>query len=224
MEEVKNVQVNSQRHNVWLKGQRAIYHIQFFDPVKAQAFDVSLNFFDADFKLMRRIDARAGVFVDDQWVFQDVMEQKRNPGDGAYAVQFFEQLAVVLDFEPEDLKQVVKESDAMSFLELAEYIETAESEGYDATSYRVDLHAKIAYPLVCIILSVIAVSIAGRGRRGENLAIVVVTGIGLAFCFWVLHGFCLSLGYAGMLPPLVAAWLPNLTYFFAAVALLLRAE
>jgi lipopolysaccharide export system permease protein len=135
-----------------------------------------------------------------------------------------DRLPVALDFVPQDLKRIVKASDEMNLLELADYIETAESEGYDATSYRVDLHAKIAYPLVCIILSVIAVAVAGRGRKGENLAIVVVIGIGLAFCFWVLQGFCLSLGYAGMMPALVAAWLPNLTYCFAAAALLLRAE
>jgi lipopolysaccharide export system permease protein len=152
------------------------------------------------------------------------MEQVRNAEDGSYTVRFLERLPVALDFKPQDLKRVVKASEEMNLLELADYIETAEAEGYDATSYRVDWHAKIAYPLVCIILSIIAVAVAGRGRRGENLAIVVVTGIGLAFCFWVLHGFCLSLGYAGMLPPLLAAWLPNLTYCFAAAALLLRAE
>jgi lipopolysaccharide export system permease protein len=112
----------------------------------------------------------------------------------------------------------------MNLVELGDYIRTTESEGYDATPYRVDWHAKIAFPLVCIIMAVIAATIAGRGRRGENLVIVVVTGIGLAFCFWVLHGFSLSLGYAGMLPPLVAAWLPNMIFFLTAAVLLLRAE
>jgi len=224
LEEVKNVQVNAQRQDIWLKGQRAIYHIQFFDPVRMRAFDVSLSFFDADFKITRRIDAREGEYLEEQWVFSDVMEQVRHPEDGSFAVRNLDQLILPLDFEPLDLKHVVKDSDEMSLPELADYIQTAKSEGYDATPYRVDLHAKIAYPLVCVILSIIAVSIAGRGRRGENLAIVVVTGIGLAFCFWALHGFSLSLGYAGMLPPLIAAWLPNFIYFFTAAVLLMRAE
>ena len=168
MEEVKDVRVNAQRQNVWLKGQRSIYHIQFYDPVKVRAFDVSLNFFDDQFRLTRRIDAREGAFVENQWVFFDAMEQVRNAGDGSYAVRFVERLPVALDFRPQDLKRVVKASDEMNLLELADYIETAEAEGYDATSYRVDLHAKIDYPLVCIILSIIAVAIAGRGRRGAG--------------------------------------------------------
>jgi len=224
MEEVKKVQTTSRRKNIWLKGHRSIYHIQFFDPVRLKAFDVSLNFFDDDFRLTRRIDAREGEYTEGHWVFREAMEQVRNPDDGSFVVRHRDQMSVPLDFEPLDLKRVAKASDEMSLPELADYIQTAESEGYDTTTYRVDFHAKIAYPLVCLILSAIAVAIAGRGKRGENLAIVLVTGIGLAFCFWVLHGFSLSLGYAGMLPPLVAAWLPNLTYFFTAVVLLLRAE
>lgn len=224
LEEVKKVQVNAQRQNIWLKGQHAIYHIQFFDPVRMRTFDVSLYYFDQDFRMMRRVDAGEGEYREGKWVFEDVMEQVRNSEDGSFTVQHHDQMILPLNIEPMDLKRVVKNSDEMSLLELADYIQTAESEGYDATSFRVDWHAKVAYPLVCVILSVIAVSIAGRGRRGENFAIMVVTGIGLAFCFWVLHGFSLSLGYADMLPPLVAAWLPNVIYFFTAAVLLLRAE
>ena len=158
------------------------------------------------------------------WVLHDLMEQKRNAEDGSFRALHLDELTLQLDLTPADLRRMIKESDEMSLFELGDYIRTTESEGYDATPYRVDWHAKTAYPLVCIILSVIAVTIAGQGRRGENLAIVVVTGIGLAFCFWVLHGFSLSLGYAGMLPPVVAAWLPDIIFFFVAAVLLLRAE
>jgi lipopolysaccharide export system permease protein len=224
LEEVEKAQVVAQRQNIWLKGQHAIYHIQFFDPVRMRAFDVSLYYFDDDFRMMRRIDAGQGDYLNEKWVFHDVMEQVRNTEDGSFTVQHHDQLAIPLNFEPMDLKRVVKNSDEMNLMELADYIQTAESDGYDATSFRVDWHAKVAYPLVCVILSIIAVSIAGRGRRGENFAIMVVTGIGLAFCFWVLNGFSLSLGYADMLPPLVAAWLPNVIYFFTGAVLLLRAE
>ena len=224
MQQVKKFWVDHQQRNIWLKGQRSIYHIQFFDTNKMRAFDVSLNFFDEEFKVQRRIDASEGEYTDGQWVFKDVMQQTRNPTDGTFDVAHLESLIMPLDFEPTDLKRVIRESSEMGLLELSEYIETAESEGYDATTYRVDFHAKIAYPLVCIILAVIAVAISGRGRRGENLAIVVVSGICLAFCFWVLNGFCLSLGYASMLPAIVAAWLPILIYALTATVLLLRAD
>jgi len=224
MQHIKKFLVNRQESNIWLKGHHAIYHIGHFDPVHNRMIDVSLTFFDDGFRITRRIDAREGRYIKNHWVLQDVMEQMRNAPDGAFDVQHIDQLTLQLDIVPADLKRVIKESDQMSLMELGDYIHTTESEGYDATPYRVDWHAKIAFPLVCIILSVLAVTIAGRGRRDENLSIVVVTGIGLAFCFWVLRGFSLSLGYAGMLPPVVAAWLPNMIFIFAAAVLLLSAE
>lgn len=222
--EVENVQADAEQHNLWLRGRQAIYHIAFFDAARQQAFDVSLTFFDDDFQFKRRIDARQGEYVDGRWHFRDVMDQARQAEDGSFQVTYRDRLDMPLDFAPSDLMRVVKESEAMNLLELGDTIRAAETEGYDATAYRVDWHAKTAFPPVCMILAVIGVTIAGRGRRGENLAIVVVSGIGLAFCFWVLNGFSLSLGHAGMLPPVVAAWLPSLMYFFLAVALLLRAE
>jgi len=224
MEHVKKLWVEYQQRNIWLKGHHAIYHIAHFDAARNRMIDVSLTFFDADFRMTRRIDAREGDYIENHWVLHDVMEQERNTKDGSFRVGHLDQMTLKLDITPADLRRVIKESDEMSLLELGDYIRTTESEGYDATPYRVDWHAKLSYPLVCIILSVIGVTIAGRGRRGENLAIVLVTGIGLAFCFWVLHGFSLSLGYAGMLPPVVAAWLPNVIFIFAAAALLIRAE
>jgi lipopolysaccharide export system permease protein len=224
LEEVEKVQVVGERHNVWLKGPRAIYHIGFFDAARERAFDISLSFFDADFRLSRRVDAAEGEYVEDEWVLREVMEQTYQSKEGTYHVTHHDRLALALAVAPEDLKRVIKDSSEMSLLELGDYIHIAESEGYDATAYRVDWHAKTAFPLVCVLLSVLAVTIAGRGRRGENLAIVVVTGIGLAFCFWVVNGFSLSLGHAGMLPPPVAAWLPNLMFLFLTVFFLLRAE
>lgn len=224
LEEVEKEPFRAERHNVWLKVSRAIYHIGFFDTLRGRAFDISISYFDADFRIKRRVDAAEGEFAMGEWILWDVMDQTRRPEDGSYQVRHHDQLAMALEVAPDDLKRVIKESDEMSLLELGDYIHTVESEGYDATAYRVDWHAKTAFPLVCVLLSVIAVTIAGRGRRGENLAIVVVTGIGLAFCFWVLNGFSLSLGHAGMLPPLVAAWLPMMIYGFLAAVLLLRAE
>ena len=58
------------------------------------------------------------------------------------------------------LKRVAKKSEEMSFKELFEYIRNIESEGYDATPYRVDFHAKFALPVACLIVSVVRTILA----------------------------------------------------------------
>jgi lipopolysaccharide export system permease protein len=112
----------------------------------------------------------------------------------------------------------------MNFKELYAYVQAVESEGYDATPYRVDLHAKFALPVACIILCLIATGIAAKRRSREALSIVIAYGIGVVFLYWILHSFCLSLGYGGMLPPVIAAWISNFVFSCFAVFNLLTAE
>jgi lipopolysaccharide export system permease protein len=88
----------------------------------------------------------------------------------------------------------------------------------------VDLQAKIAFPFVCIILCTLALGIGVHKKLQENLALVVALGIGVAFLYWTLYSFCLSLGYGGVLPPFVAAWTTNVVFFSAGVLNLLYIE
>jgi lipopolysaccharide export system permease protein len=152
------------------------------------------------------------------------MEQRLNKPAGDYDVEFEARRYEPFEFLPEDLKRVAKKSDEMNFMELLEYIKDVESEGYDATSYRVDLHAKIAFPLVSIILCLVATGIAAKRKIREGLALNIVYGIGLMFLYWIFYSFCLSLGYGGVLLPVIAAWTANFIFLCIGIFYLLIAE
>ena len=124
----------------------------------------------------------------------------------------------------DDLKRVMRKSEEMSFKELLSYIEKVETEGYDATSYRVDLQAKIAFPFVCIVLCLVATGISFRGRISEGLPVVIAYGLGIVFLYWIFNSFCISLGYGEMLPPLIAVWTANLIAACVGVLILLYVE
>ncbi|MBL0715843.1 MAG: LPS export ABC transporter permease LptG [Desulfosarcina sp.] len=224
LEAGNKVHDKSRKQDVWLRGDRLIAHIRHFDPDQSSALDVSINFFDRNFRLIRRIEARRILFQATQWSCHDTMEQVLNPNDGSSAIIHHDQMTTPVYFQLDELKHGIKAASEMGVFELAEYIRTVASEGYDTTALRVDWQAKIAFPLVCVIMAVMAASIAGRTRRGDGLATVVVMGIGLAFCFWVVQGFSLALGYAAMLPPVLAAWIPNLIYAGTTAIFLIRAE
>jgi lipopolysaccharide export system permease protein len=220
----KQIKVNSPQQDVWMRGDDFIAHIRYFDANRSLAFDVNLNFFDTQFRLVRRIEARRVQFSQAQWTCYDTIEQTLNPIDGGVRVVRYAQMDAPAYFALEDLKQGVKPADEMGLIELAAYIRTVAAEGYDTTSLRVDWQAKIAFPLVCILLAVLAAAIAGRPRRGQGLAILVVAGLGVAFFFWVVRSFSLALGYAAVLPPLLASWIPMLIYAGTTAVFLIRAE
>jgi len=205
--------------DIWIKAREAIYHIGYFNPADKSISDVTLNFFDDDFNLILRIEAEEGRYKNGRWLLLDCVEQRRL-SDGTYDIGYPESLDGPLDFVPEDLKKVVKQSEEMSLIELSDYIRKIKEEGYDSRPYQVDWHAKLAFPGVCLVMTIVGPAIALRNPRQEGIAMGIAYGIAVCFCYWIIHAFCLSLGHSGLLPPLVAAWTANILFAIPGIALL----
>lgn len=220
----KESTVISKEKNIWIKGNRKIIHIKYFNPKNMTIHGITLYKFDKDFRLIRRIDAKKGVFKQGRWILNQTMEQDLDRKKGNYNFSFHKEQVEKLNFLPEDLKRVVKNSGEMTFRELSKYIKKVEAEGYDATMYRVDLYAKIAFPFICIIMCMVGTGIAAGRKLKEGLPVIIAYGVGIAFLYWIFYSFCLSLGYGEMLPPFIAAWTANLVFFCFGVLTLLYAE
>lgn len=225
-EDVKKVKlVTLREQNIWIKGNRKIIHIQFYKPKTQSLHGITVYEFDNDFNLQRRLDARRAVYKKkEKWVFHSVLEQTRDGDSGALAMAHVKKMRLDLDLVPDDFKNVIRQAEEMSYLELLKYIRKVEAEGYDATEYRVDLHNKIALPFVCIILCLIGAALSIRHRFKGKLPVVVLIGIGFAFSYWTVHSLCVSLGYGEMLPPLVAVWITNVLTLVGMTVIFLTEE
>lgn len=216
----KTAVLSSTEKNIWIKSEDAILYIRYYEPSQSAVYGVALNEFDDDFRLVRRIDAEKGVYRQGRWVLSEVLEQRLDEKSGEYSVQHLPERTVALDIVPEDLHRVVKKSEEMSYRELSDYVQKVESEGYDASAYRVDLHAKIAFPFVCLIMGAVGLGIAAGRWTGRSLPGAISMGICAAFVYWILHSFCISLGRGEILPPIVAAWAANFVFaLFGAITI-----
>lgn len=214
----------SRERNIWVRGEQTISHIRYYHPPSRTARGITVNRFDPAFRLVARWDAAAGRYRDGHWALTDVMAQRMDPRTHTMAVRFHPTLRLALGLTPADLEQAVRDSSEMSLPELRRYAAKVAAEGYDATPYRVDLHAKMAFPAVCLILAVVGASIGLHRRVHDGLALAVAVGLGVAFLYWVFYSFCLSLGYGQMLPPPLAAWAANLVFACLAAVLTLSTE
>ena len=223
--EVKNKPALATRQkNIWIKGNRTIYFIKYFNPQNQSMSGVTLNYFDRKFNLSKRVDANSALYQKGKWIFYDIMEQEFNAKSKTYDVRFYPQRTEKIDILPEDLKHVFKKSEEMNIAELYSYIQEVESEGYDATTFRVDLHARFAFPFLTVILCIIGIGIAVKRKGREGPSVGIALGAVLVFLYWVLNSFCLSLGYGGLLPPVIAAWISNIIFSCYAVFNLINAE
>ena len=223
--EVKNKPaVASRQKDIWIKGRRSIYFIQYFNPKNQSISGVILNFFDDNFKLTRRVDANRGLYEQGKWVFYDTLEQVLDTVSEAYQVHFNARQTVDVDFLPEDLMRAFKRSEEMNVAELYRYIQEVELDGYDATAFRVDFQARFAYPVFSVIVCILGIGTAVKRKSREGPSVSIVFGAVVVFLYWVLHSFCLSLGYGGLLPPIVSAWISNIIFSCYAVLNLMNAE
>ena len=73
-------------------------------------------------------------------------------------------------------------------------------------------------------MTLMGAGLAARGKIRSGMAISIIYGIGIAFIYWIVYSFCMSLGYAGKLPPFIAAWAVNFISLCAAAFLLINAD
>jgi LPS export ABC transporter permease LptG/LPS export ABC transporter permease LptF len=108
----------------------------------------------------------------------------------------------------------------MTYTQLRSYIETLRASGFNAVPYMVQLQRKVAFPLVTVVMTLLAVPFAvTTGRRGAMYGIGV--GIVLAIVYWLTLSIFAAVGSGGWISPMLAAWAPNILFGAAAIYLLL---
>jgi lipopolysaccharide export system permease protein len=100
-------------------------------------------------------------------------------------------------------------AEEMTVAGLAETVVNLAAEGFNPVRQIVDLHFKFSSPLITLIMIVVGVPLGFWRERGGSVAVGLVLGLTLSFAYLVTQEISRTLGYAGLIPPLMAAWLPN---------------
>lgn len=206
---------------LWYKGENAIYNIRSFNSRTKTLEGVIINQFDSNFRLIRRIQAHSATWGKDHWHFHNgiVKEADKN---GSYKILTFKEKIFSLVETPEDFEKVVKYSDEMGFSELREYAKKIAGEGYDACRYLVDMHIKLSFPFICVIMSLIGIPLALRKEKGVGIATGIGISLGIILLYLVTSVIARTLGYSEVVPAVVAAWFANILFGTIGLFLLLN--
>ena len=201
-----------------------IFYYEFFDPDNDRFANLTVFEFDpVTFSLSRRIFA-AGAHWDPQihrWIFEHGW-QRSFEGDTVTNYQTFEVNTFPEIVEsPQYFKKETRPSQEMSFNELQRYIRDLRQSGLDTMRLRVQLNRKLAYPLITLVMAILAVPFAlSMGKRGSLAGIAVAIGMAIAYLF--VDGMFEAMGNVNMLPAFLAAWSPDVLFGLAGSYLLLR--
>lgn len=111
----------------------------------------------------------------------------------------------------------------MGYSDLRAHTQTLAASGIDVTPQQVAIARKLAFPFVTLVMTLIAVPFATTIGRGGAMGGIGV-GIALAISYWTVISVFAAIGTGGALPPLLAAWAPNLLFASGAAYLLLTVK
>ena len=124
---------------------------------------------------------------------------------------------------PSYFKREDRPSDTMGFWELRDHIISLETRAFDVTKLKVQLHRKLAFPTVGVIMTLLGIPFSFVvARRGALYGIGVSIVIGIVY--WACLGVFEALGNNALLPAMLAAWAPNLIFGSAGLYLLLTLD
>ena len=203
----------------WIRGENAVLSAQVIDTGGRALHGFQYLEIDRDFRLVRRVDARiAEVAEGGRWRLRDGTERR---ADGDQQAEPFKEREFPFPESIQGFLDGETPPGEMTFRQLSAYTGDSKSRGYDVRRFEVDLHAKLSYPLLNIIVGLIAIPIALRTPRTGGVWRSIGAGLLIGFFCWMGLSASLSLGRMGMIPPPAAAWFPDLL-FAAAGAWLFR--
>jgi lipopolysaccharide export LptBFGC system permease protein LptF len=123
--------------------------------------------------------------------------------------------------EPGYFNKESLQSQEMNFGQLDRYITDLGQSGFDTMRLRVALWHKLAYPLIAIVMAVLAIPFAlTMGRRGALTGIAVAIFVALAYI--AINDLFEGLGNVNYLPAAMAAWSSDVLFGLVGGYLLLR--
>jgi LPS export ABC transporter permease LptF/LPS export ABC transporter permease LptG len=199
------------------------WRMSLLDPVERSIDGLVILDIDQGFRLVQRLDARQARWTPEGWELGRGVLRRFDPAGGVRSEPFETRLAV-LEEHIEDFTQVQKAADTMSFSELRAYVGRLQESGHRVGKYLVQLYSKLSFPLVHVIMALVAIPFALASPRSGGRAVGIGVAIVISVGYWIVHSLALAFAQADLLPPALAAWTANIVFAGLGTALFLNAR
>jgi LPS export ABC transporter permease LptG len=209
----------------WIFGQHNdIYYYQFFDPDRDQFANLTIFQLDpTSFAITERIHADRAHWADSmsRWIYEQGWQRSLQGAAIAGYHNFDVSTFPELSEAPSYFKKEVKQYSEMNYEELRRYIRDLQQSGFDVVRLRVQLNKKLSYPLITLIMAVLAVPFSmSAAKKGAITGVAVAVGI--AVVYTVVSRLFEAMGDISQLPPALAAWSPDLIFALVGAYLILK--
>jgi len=201
----------------WIFGNdEKIYNYDLFDPTQNLFGGLSVVELDpATFQMRRRVFATRARWSDSQklWVLEGGWIRDFADGTITRYQRFPVTSLPELSEPPSYFNREVRQASQMSWGALRHYIDGLRKAGFDVANLTVQWHVKLAFPLIAPTIMLLAIPFALLvGTRGAIGGVAL--GVAIGIVYWTAARLLEAMGGVGQLPPFLAAWSTDITFFF----------
>lgn len=222
----KNKKRISSADNVQLQVDKGVIaYIQHYDNTLKRGYGFCLDKFENK-KLIQHLTAtevQYDTVADDRyhwkiynWKIRELRGLKEHITSGV-------QRDTIIHMEPSDLVYSKGQQETLTNPQLREYIKKQKERGSsNVVQYEVEYHKRIATSLASFILTTIGVSLSARKRKG-GMGMYLGIGLVLSFSYIMLQTISATFAIKANMPPIIAAWIPNILFALIAYFCYLKA-
>ncbi|MDD4705407.1 MAG: LptF/LptG family permease [Synergistaceae bacterium] len=201
---------------------KRVIYVNRLDIKDGKMSDVIVQEFEKG-QLSRLVSAEKGEWIDGSWWLEEGKVFEITKDNDVSLLFTFDKQALQLNLNPEEAARTARTPDEMTLNELFREINMMKQKGMDVSKIVMILNLRFSVPWACLVLAIVGAAVGSRPQRsssgmGLGLSVIIV------FVYYVILSFTQSLGDAGYLHPVFAAWIANIVFLIIGGGLTLRAN
>jgi len=206
------------RSGVWVKDERSFVNVKNVLP-DTSLLNVSIYEFDETYHLKAITAASRATFLEERrWQLEEVMQTRFGPQGTTVDNRPTMEWRSVLN--PDLLNVLLVVPEQMSAWNLYQYVQHLRDNHQKTARYEIAMWTKLVYPLVVLVMLLLALPFASHHRREGGISAKIFAGIVLGLSFHFIGRLFASLGALNDWQPLLSATAMPMLFLSLAASML----
>lgn len=207
---------------IWYRSNNILFNIRTLQAEQNKAAGLTMYYFNGAWELIQLVNAQTVDLKGEKWELHHgtvtLFDQELN----IPMTQIFVNKTITMGEDAADLQSTSQSTSILSLRELGQFIKRNKEAGLDTRWYEVDYQSKFSFAFAAFVMSFIGIPFSVGRQRGGGMSVNAGICIGLAFLYYAFYNSGIILGRHGYLPPVLAAWVPNLLILGLSAFLIVR--
>lgn len=181
--------------------------------------NISVLRLDQNNGLVSRIEAPTGHLDRSSWILDKASLVLPNE-----LPTYIGRIDLPTDLTVKRVQESFASPDTLSVWALPGFVNLLDRSGFSSIRHRIHFQSLLALPVLCGTMCLVAAGFSMRPSRHGGVARMIGSGVAAGFLLFTVSKVAEQFGKSGVLPPVLAAWVPAIAGLCLAIALLLHLE